>query len=75
MYPDFFGDWICHGSGDKLVGFEYRYTGCNIYDYHDPKLHWGYRHWLFFFMGLVLFIIQAVNIIQSEIKRYESKTK
>jgi hypothetical protein len=73
MYPTFFGDWTCHGSGKLLEGHESTYTGCMIGGFHHSSTHWGYRHWLFFFMGLVLFVFQAINIIQSEIKRYDSK--
>ena len=30
---------------------------------HKPKYHWGYRHLLFCFMGICLFILQACEII------------
>ena len=69
MYPDFFGDWTCHGSVKIDTPTETIIKGCQIGGFHSPSSHWGYRHWLFFFMGLVLFVIQVANIIQSEIKK------
>ena len=66
--PDFFGDWVCKGREyipSIKEGFIGSYVGC---DYaadgsHNPENHWGYRHWLFFLMGLVLFTIQTWSII------------
>lgn len=52
LIPDFFGDWNCNGC---TYGGDYRN--------HMPQTHWGYRHWLFFTMGVSLFIIQIVDII------------
>lgn len=62
--PDFFGDWKCEGSIEKIPGI-YAYKGCNYGDfgYHDASWHWGYRHWVFFLMGFCLSIVQAVDII------------
>lgn len=62
---DFFGDWTCKGCEfvqDKVFG---SYIGCHYGDVHvhDATLHWGYRHWLFFLMGIILFIIQVVDLI------------
>lgn len=58
---DFLGDWKCAGSG-KLV--DYHYEGCNYRNYyHDAILHWGYRHWLYLIMCIILFIIQVVGIV------------
>ena len=65
--PDFFGDWVCKGReyvAPIKEGFTGSYIGCDYtYDQHNPTTHWGYRHWLFFGMGLVLFLIQMVDII------------
>lgn len=33
------------------------------YVHRTPTFHWGWRHWLYFFMCMLLFIIQAVRII------------
>ncbi len=50
---DFFGDTYCKIQHHMYAG-----------NYHDhPENHWGYRHWLFFIMGVILFIIQAFDII------------
>lgn len=59
---EFFGDWICEGS--KKYGW-FHYTGCTYGSggYHNPSLHWGYRHWLFSLMGLSLSVMQVVAII------------
>ena len=68
---DFFGDWICKGSGigkyfpaDDNNYAHTVYNGC-MYggESHTSETHWGYRPWLFFTMGIILFIIQAFDII------------
>ena len=63
-YANVFGDWDCVGSGIYLKD-TYSYQFCNYASlgFHDATTHWGYRHWLFFFMGVCLFIIQIVDII------------
>lgn len=56
---EFFGDWQCNG------GNYYKKEGC-LYgaDFvHGPTWHWGFRHWIWMFMGLALFIYNAVLII------------
>lgn len=63
-YPDVFGDWMCKPT--RLVPCHY-WDG-SIDGHVIPELHWGYRHYLFFTMGLVLFIIQAVSIFNDENK-------
>lgn len=73
LVPDFFGDWMCKGReciAPVKDGFIGSYLGC---DYaalpeHNPTNHWGYRHWLFFAMGVSLFIIQIVDIINYNFK-------
>jgi hypothetical protein len=51
-FNTFFGDWICDirefHYGDKWA---------------SAHTHWGYRHFLFFFMGSALFIVQVATII------------
>lgn len=53
----FFGDRYCYepikGCKDTVARYEYQ-----------PHYHWGYRHWLYFVMTLILFILQAVRIIE-----------
>lgn len=67
----FFGDWECIGSipwkyqpDDEHNYSHIIYKGC-MYggDHHLKTIHWGYRHWLFFAMGVILFIIQSIDII------------
>lgn len=50
----FLGDWHCKGCNYSESGYS---------NMHEPQWHWGYRHWLFFIMGIFLFILQAVDII------------
>ncbi len=67
LVPNFFGDTLCQGSGHPVEnphGPNY-YQFCNYGNsgFHEPEWHWGYQHWLWFIMGICLFIIQAVRII------------
>lgn len=60
----YFGDWYCQGrkwAGSDLIGCDVSYCGAS----HNPKSHWGYRHYLFFLMGFSLFIIQVIDIISN----------
>lgn len=61
-YPDFFGDWTCHANEFKTCS----YASMGGIPHEVPRLHWGYRHYLFFIMGLVLFCIQVFDIINSD---------
>ena len=66
QYPHIFGDWQCQGSQyiDKsIVGC--RYHVGDAWSEHGPTTHWGYRHFLWFFMGLTLFIYNVVLIVAS----------
>ena len=66
LMPKFFGDWYCQGKwiiSTDQNGFN-QYLGCDTGEgRHNAEWHWGYQHWLFFFMGLCLMIIQIVDII------------
>jgi len=64
-FPKLFGDRYCMGSGTfvPLGSYSHIYDNCNYGTYHDAEWHWGYRHWLWLFMGIFLFIIQVVRII------------
>lgn len=66
LFPDLFGDWICEGCVRIDRGAFFEYKGCDFgpQDSHSPTWHWGYRHWLFFIMGIILFIIQVGRVIQ-----------
>ncbi len=73
LYPDFFGDWLCKGSGTRLEGgYMYEYTGCNYGEgFHDKTWHWGYQHFLYFSMGLSLAGIQIYEIVNILNKKHE----
>lgn len=71
-YPKLFGDWLCEGriyksdytDGHTIIkGIEKGcdYTCGNITN-HNPTWHWGYQHWLWFLMGLCLFVVQAFRV-------------
>ena len=70
---DFLGDWFCDGSGNLIVG-AHRYERCNHAPstYHVPGWHWGYRHWMFFFCGVSLFILNLVRTISVIIDHAEN---
>lgn len=53
-YPLFFGDYSCN-----IINLSHGFNG-REYDIHS---HWGYRHYLYFYMGVCLFILQVVDII------------
>lgn len=50
----FLGDWNCDILGTCHSGYEKEYI---------THVHWGYRHWLYFTMCIILFIIQVVSIV------------
>jgi len=54
LIPDFFGDYQC-----SIIGVQHAFCDKQYVTHY----HWGYRHWLYFFMCLSLFVIQIVSII------------
>lgn len=76
LFPKFFGDSFCQG---KTIVFEKQsnnsgrvwsepisYTGCDQgapQVAHNPEWHWGYQHWMWFAMGIALFIVQIFRIV------------
>jgi hypothetical protein len=65
LFPDFFGDWKCQGCVRAKLSSPNYYDGClygNI-GVHNATNHWGYRHWIWFLMGLVLFIYEISEFI------------
>ncbi len=56
----FFSDDFCNGNISNNNKCQFGY---NSNYYHGQIWHWGYRHWLFFYMGLSLTIVQIVNIV------------
>jgi len=78
LNPDLFGDWQCKGTADLVTNSTYGWTrtiGCQYASRgdHDPTWHWGYRHWLYFFMGLCLAVIQIAAGVESVIKYNNEK--
>jgi hypothetical protein len=59
-FHDFFGDWLCEGNYNWEEPSGCNYLGVRI---HDPKWHWGARHWLWMSMGACLFVLQFFKII------------
>lgn len=55
QWHGFFGDWLCGGS---IKG-----NGCPQGYNHIPEWHWGYRHFMWFLMGLCLFAVQITRLI------------
>lgn len=70
-FPDFFGDWVCQGGEVIHTGDFLRMKGC---DYgvgytHNPRTHWGFRHWMLFACGLTLFIWNMIELFDKEDKK------
>lgn len=65
--PDYFhsqmGDTLCNGRVLNLTTMQYEYYWHNGHEHKDMEWHWGYRHWLFFIMGITLFVIQIFRIV------------
>lgn len=70
-FHSFFGDWFCDGllkEYDKNYNVISRVGNCAYGDgsSHNPSWHWGWRHWLWMFMGLSLFIVQCIDLFSNE---------
>lgn len=64
LYPNFFGDWYCEGSGELTNN---HFAKCDYNnDYHNPEWHWGYRHYIYFIMCIVLLIVQINDIAEQK---------
>ena len=64
QFSSFFGDWKCAGSGEVLSRGEYiHYSNCDSGGFHLAVTHWGFRHWLWLAMGLIIFVIQIFRIV------------
>ncbi len=57
----FFGDAFCDGNITKDMCSDGWDMGTAK---HGPSYHWGYRHWVWFCMGLSLFVVQVVRLIE-----------
>lgn len=68
-FRDFFGDWHCNGGTvDYEVDRGYFRTGCRyntMNENHGATWHWGFRHWLWMFSGLSLFVWNLFEILES----------
>lgn len=70
-WHQFFGDELCKGSTyvpalwsmDGHVTKESYYVGCTLGGSHLPTWHWGWRHWLWCFMSILLFLCSSVRIV------------
>lgn len=67
LYPNIFGDWHCEGSISIATEKPFSYTGCNYgTDFHHSTWHWGYRHYLYLLMCIILLIVQIKDIIEDK---------
>jgi hypothetical protein len=82
QFPDFFGDQNCDGyileRGWKEVNGKLDYVvlrkagTCTVFfSQHGPGSHWGYRHFLFFLMGLTLVVLQILRLVKTYSKNSE----
>lgn len=66
-FPEFFGDVKCAGSvyvsGEGVVGCRMQFVGEVVPYEHAPSVHWGYRHYLWNWMSVVLGLVQAFGIV------------
>lgn len=64
-FPNFFGDYVCNDITIRQE--DWRSTVyCSKYQHSVPVVHWGYRHWLFFIMGAILFFLNFFRILFNE---------
>lgn len=71
---EFFGDWLCEGArvgkfipetGANLSHYEL--IGCDYGGRHNPTWHYGYRHWIYIVMCVVLFCFNLGKSIEESI--------
>lgn len=67
-FSSFFNDTICDGTilnkETKQIEYFEHYTTIH----YDVVVHWGYRHWLYFTMGVCLTVVQTDDIIDDFIE-------
>jgi hypothetical protein len=68
-YHEFFGDWLCQGSGNSVSG-TFHYDKCNYPQpyYHLPEWHWGFRHYIWLLFGFTMTIFNVIKIVNDEEK-------
>lgn len=73
-FPSYFGDWMCHGSGE-FIGRHYKRCnhGGGFAMYHNPSWHWGFRHWAWLCLGITMLIINIVQLVAEEDKKSQNK--
>jgi hypothetical protein len=70
LFPNFFGDWLCEGTGNYLDNLHH-FERCNYvaqintYNFHYPKWHWGYRHYMYIVTCFTLLTVQIIDIIEN----------
>ena len=73
LVPDLFGDWECQGGTINIEAYKnqiYTVDGCN-YGHrgeHEPTLHYGFRHWVWIFCGLTLFVWNIIDVFEDSSK-------
>ncbi len=74
-FPEFFGDWRCNGGNFVYEGEHSTLVGCNYAQRgpHSATTHWGFRHWMWFFCGVTLFIWNLVDLLSDEAKNKYKK--
>ena len=64
-FHSFFGDWECQGGALDISGENYHgctYTGSS----HGPCWHYGFRHWVWIAMGIVIFFVNISSVLEEE---------
>ena len=61
MLVSFIPDYLHGFFGDEYCKVPNHWYAGGLHN--TPTWHWGYRHWLFIIMGVVLFIVQVVHTI------------
>lgn len=60
-FPDFFGDYVCAPKAEHSNGF--------LTNHPDETIrHWGYRHYLWVYTGVILVIGNIIFMIDPEKK-------
>ena len=74
-FHSFFGDTLCNGTSLNIETNKYEYFVHYGSRHTDTQIHWGYRHFLFFMMGLSVTTLQIIDIINCYNKKEQIKKK
>lgn len=73
---DLFGDWLCEGTRHGRLIPEtgaswshYELIGCDYGGRHNPTWHYGYRHWIYITMCVVLFCYNMGKSIEESLNK------